>query len=402
MSATSESHDSTSDEMSDDDNPIVSNTLDVMSRSTRIQSVMSESKDNIKEVVKEVIKNTTKDSTREASSGTASGTIKDTTRDTTKELKDATKDSVKDVAKESKKGGVKKGPGRPRKAPCREMIPRKGISVKPTNSESCIELLHDNPALFKKIITFFKTTATHNVQVIFRPKEIIIYAKDHYEKSRIRICIDATKINHYYCKGALDIGIALKDLEVLLNKVDRDYKAVILYSTTNNTQKNIILSFMNEMDIDEIHTIDLIGQYNHMDNEHEFLDESHMIRFEWPNKYFRKTINDIRTISSQLSITQDDKALPLTIEYVSENKKIHSKYNIKNPAKIKLQSKLQEGDTFRVEIKLDYIKSISTSHIADDIIIFLDEKKTFMTKAFIDKDNAIEIKTVTEIINIRP
>jgi hypothetical protein len=302
----------------------------------------------------------------------------------------------------AKKNVIKKGPGRPRKAPCKEAIPRRGISVKPTNTESCIELFHDNPALFKKIITFFKATATHNLQLIFRPKEIIMFAKDHYEKSRIRVCIDANKITHYYCKGMLDIGVALKDLEQLLNKVDRDYKAMILYSTINSTQKNIILSFMNEMDIDEVHTIDLIGQYNHMDNEYEFLDESHVIKFEWPNKYFHKTINDIRTISSQLSITQEECKMPLILEYVSENKKIHSKYSIKNASKIKLQSNLQDGDTFRIDIKLDYIKSISASHIADDIMIYIDENKKLMTKAFIDKDNAIEIKTVTEIIDIRP
>ena len=296
----------------------------------------------------------------------------------------------------------KKGPGRPRKAPCREIIPRRGISLKPTNNETCIEFLHDNPNMFKKIISFFKSTATHNIQLIFRPNEVIMFAKDHHDKSKIRIKIDTNKVNHYYCKNILDIGIALKDLDLLFNKADKDYKAFVMYSNTSGMQKNIILTFVNEMEIDEVHTIDLIGQYNHIDNEQEFIDEDYIIKFEWPNKYFRKTINDIRTISTQLSIMQEDKDQPLVLEYISENKKIHSKYNIKNPAKIKLKSGLAHGDTFRVDIKLDYIRPISASHIADDIMIFLDENKKLMTKAFIDKETAIEIKTITEIIDIRP
>ena len=317
-------------------------------------------------------------------------------------IKHAALPAAAKIPMQSKKGIVKKGPGRPRKAPYREVIPRKGVALKPTNIDSYVEFVHDNPSLSKKIIAFFKAAATHNIQFIFRPKEIVMFAKDHHEKSRIRVCIDATKITHYYCKGVLDIGIALKDLEQLLNKVDRDYKALIICSKSISTQKNIKLSCLNEMDIDEEHIIDLIGQYNHMDNEHEFLDENYMIKFEWPNKYFRKTINDIRTLSSQLSISQEERKMPLMLEYVSENKKIHSKYRIKNASKIKLQSNLPDGDTFRIDIKLDYIKSISASHIADDIMIFIDENKKLMTKAYIDKDNAIEIKTVTEIIDIRP
>ena len=304
--------------------------------------------------------------------------------------------------KAEKKTTNKKGPGRPRKAPCREVLPRRGISVKPTNPETCIEFLHDDPNMFKKIITFFKSTATHNIQIIFRPTEVVMFAKDHHDKSKIRIRIDATKVNHYYCKNTLDIGIALKDLDQLFNKADKDYKAFVLYSNSSGMQKNIVLTFVNEMEIDEVHTIDLIGQYNHIDNEREFIDEDYMIKFEWPNKYFRKTINDIRTISSQLSITQEDKNQPLILEYTSENKKIHSKYNVKNPAKIKLKSGLRHGDTFRVDIRLDYVKPISSSHIADNIVILLDENKKLMTKAYIDKDLAIEIKTITEIIDIRP
>jgi hypothetical protein len=300
-----------------------------------------------------------------------------------------------------KKTPVRKGPGRPRKTPKKEPIPRKGTTNKPINEDSVVEFLYDMPLVMKKIVAFFKSLAAAQIQIIFRPTDIIMYAQDHHKKSKIRVRIDGSKLNQYYCKSILDIGISSKELESILNTVDKDYSSIILVSTAGNTQKNLIAILENDIQIDETHTIDLIGQYNHMDNEEEFTDENYMIQFEWPGKYFRKTINDIKTISTQISISQEDCESPLELCYTSSNKKIHSRHIVKNADKIKLRSQLSGDDTFHVDIKVDYIKPISSAHIADEIMILVDENKKFMTKAYID-NRTIEIKTLTEIIDERP
>lgn len=296
---------------------------------------------------------------------------------------------------------VKKGPGRPRKIPKKEPIPRKGIVKSPLSPDYVVEFLYDSPLIIKKLVAFFKSMASSQIQILFRPTDIILYAKDHHKKSKIYIRIDAQKINHYYCKNILDIAVSAKDLESILNKVDKEYSDIILISSNGNTQKNMTLILENAIQIDENHTIDLIGQYDHLDNEHEFINEDYTIKFEWPGKYFRKTIGDIKSISTQLSISQEDNTSPLKICYTSANKKIHSEHIVKNADKIKFQSKLRDNDSFRVDVKVDYIKPISSAHIADDIIIMVDENKKFMTKAYID-NGTIEIKTLTEIIDERP
>lgn len=294
----------------------------------------------------------------------------------------------------------KKGPGRPRKIPKKEPIPRKGISANPTNPEYTIELLYDMPILIKKILVFFKSLASLYIQVLFRKDNIIFYAKDHHNMSKIRCLINANKLNHYYCKNNVDIGMSTKDLEMILNKVDKDYSSIIMLSTTNNTQKNFTIILENSMQIDEIHNIDVIGNYDHMNDENEFSDENYMIQFSWPGKYFRKTINDIKTISDQVSFVQEDCNSPFTIEYISMHKKIHSKHSVKNLEKIKYISKLQANDSFRVDVRIDNIRPISSSHIADEITILIDENKKFMTRAYID-NGTIEIKTLTKIIDHR-
>jgi len=106
-------------------------------------------------------------------------------------------DSDSDISDKKKnkkyKTGVKKGPGRPRKIPKKEPIPRKGLS-NPTNDDSMMEFLYDLPLLIKKIIVFFKSLAAAQIQIIFRPSEIIFYAEDHYKKSKIRVKIDGSKL----------------------------------------------------------------------------------------------------------------------------------------------------------------------------------------------------------------
>jgi hypothetical protein len=323
----------------------------------------------------------------------------DSKSDTTTPVKKSTIRKKIQIGK--KASDTKKGPGRPRKIPKKEPIPRKGIIRNPTIHDAVVEFLYDQPLVMKKIIGFFKSLASAQIQILFRPTNIILYALDHHKKSKMYVKIDASKLNHYYCKSVLDIGISCKDLESTLDGVDKEYSSIILISTAGHTQKNLSLILENDIQIDETHTIDLIGQYDHMDNEHEFIDEDYMVKFEWPGKYFRKTINDIKSASSQISISQEDCDAPMEIGYTSANKKIRSKHIVKNPEKIKFISCLDGDSSFRVDVKIDYIKPISSAHIADEIMIMVDENKKFMTKAFID-NKTIEIKTLTEIIDDRP
>jgi hypothetical protein len=319
------------------------------------------------------------------------------------ESKSATKPKAKAKKTKKVKSTVKKGPGRPRKIPKKEPIPRKGIAKSPTSSDDHIELLYEHPELFKKVFQQLKQLAASQVQVLFRPKDIIFYSVDHHKKTRIRIKINASKLNHYYCKSDLDIGIRSKDMELILNKVNKDYNSIIILSAVGSTQRTITIVLENDMQIDEKHDVSVIAQYDKMENEDAFIDEDYTIKFQLPSRYFRKMISDIKTMSNKLGIVQEDSESPLTFEYLNTNKKINSKHTVKNSEKISLESSLEEDESFRVDVRIEYIKPISAAQIADagSITIMVDEEKEFMTKACID-NGTIEIKTLTEIIDERP
>ncbi len=132
------------------------------------------------------------------------------------------------------------------------------------------------------------------------------------------------------------------------------------------------------------------------------MDEDYTIQFKYPKQIFLgKTIADIKTMTSRMCITQETSDDQLEIGYRSKNKKTRSKHTARDPSRISLTSKLCPGETFRVDVMVQYIKPISSAQVADDIWLLVDENKLIMTKALID-DGTIEIKTLTEIIDGRP
>jgi hypothetical protein len=309
--------------------------------------------------------------------------------------------TVADTESAQKKTKSKKRPGRPRKKPLKEEEPRRGISHEPADLDNVLEIVYCMPLILKKVVSFFKSLASNEIQIIFRPTHIIFYSRDHHEKSRIRIKIDGHKLNHYYCVKEFSIGVKCGELELILNKVDKDYIRIILMATKNQCQKYLTILMENDMQIEERHHMDLIGQYPTMTNEQHFIDEKYTIHFTFPGKYFKKTINEIKTMSSQLSFIQEDNESPLELGYNSANKKIRSVHTFRNANKVKFYSSLDEHSSFRVTVELSHIKPISSAHIADEITIYLDENKKFMTKALID-NGTIEIKTLTDIVDERP
>lgn len=309
-------------------------------------------------------------------------------------------DSDNDGVKTKKKDKNKKRPGRPRKTPVREPRPRFGIVNKPKDESNYIEFLYDKPLIFKKLWQYFKLMAVDKIQIIFRPSEIILWSEDHHKKSKMRIKINTDKVNHYFCPEELDIGMSCKNPELIMATVDKTYTSILFLSKTGYTQKDIRIILKNDIEIDESHRIELIGEYDKISNENMFLDTDYTIKFELPGRYFKKMISDIRAFSDQITIRQDGSKEPLIFEYMKSDKKIKSFHIVRNNKLISLISNLAEDETFRVSFKIDYVKPISSALLSENITIYAHENKPLMFSIMMDK-NAVELKILTEIIDER-
>jgi hypothetical protein len=306
-----------------------------------------------------------------------------------------------EIEKKSEQKQVsKKKPGRPRKNPLREPKPRNGIVNIAKDGTNFIEFLYDKPLIFKKLWQYFKLMAVEKIQILFRKNEVILWSEDHHKKSTMRVKIDVSKINHYFCEDDLDIGILCKNPELIMNTIDKTYTSICFVSKHNFIQKDIHVILNNEIEIDESHRIELIGEYDKITNEDKFTDEDYTLKFTLPGRYFKKMISDIKSFSDQVTIRQDGLNEPLIFEYIKNDKKIKSYHVVRNNKTINFTSKLAEDDSFRVGFKIDYVRPISSSLLSENITIYVHENKPLMFSIMMDKET-VELKILTEIIDDR-
>lgn len=298
------------------------------------------------------------------------------------------------------KDEIKKKPGRPRKTPIKQPRKRNGIVLTPKDSDNHIEFLYDRPLLFKKIWQYFKLMAVDKIQIIFRKKEIIFWCEDHHKKSKMRLKINADNINHYYCENDLDIGIFSKNPELIMSTIDKTYNSIIFLSKKDSIQKDFRVILNNDIEIDESHKVELIGNYLKMENENTFINNiDYQLKFDLPGKYFKKMISDIQTFSDEITIRKDSIDDPLIFEYSKLDKKVISYHIVRNSKNINLVSTMG-NESFRASFKIDYVKPISAALLSENITIYANENKPLLFNINMDKDT-IELKILTEIIDNR-
>jgi hypothetical protein len=289
--------------------------------------------------------------------------------------------------------------GRPKRTPVVLPKPKLGIMDKPSDSSHFIEFLYDNPTAFKKIWAFFKSMNVEKIHMLFTKDSINIYCTDEYGKSHIHVSIDCRQVNHYYCEKDLDVGILCKNLELIMNTINKTCTSLLIISTRDNQQRNIEIVLTNELEIEETHRVELIGEYDRTTNNARFLNDDYTIKFELTGTYFKKMIADIKSFSDQITIKKDGPDDPLIFEYIKTDKKIKSHHSIKDGKKISLVDKLGPDDTFRISFVIDYVKPISNSILHNSIGIYAREEHPL--KFVIPMDPAIKIVILTDIIDYR-
>ncbi len=298
----------------------------------------------------------------------------------------------------------KKGPGRPPKTPKKESKPRNGISKVPFNAIHVVEFMYDTPIIFKKIFNYLKAMAAEQIHIAFKPTEIMMYSIDHTGNARTRIVINAKKLNHYYCKSLINVGICRSDIESNMKKIDKDYRMFYITSEKDSASKhiNFILEY-DKSNIKEINTMSLLGQYTQLDNELPFESLDYMIKLKLPFKYFSsKMIGNIKaSMDGRVSFTQQAENDPLVFSYTNHSRKNKVEIRFENSADFKLESRLPAGEIFNVSFLLKYIKPLASVQFADCVSLFLDESRDLMYSCNLDNDT-IQIRTLVKYIDNRP
>jgi hypothetical protein len=294
----------------------------------------------------------------------------------------------------------KKRPGRPRKDQNVTLPnPKQGILNKPSDPRHLIEFLYDKPPIFKKIWSFFKLLSAEKIHMSFLPNKIVIYCMDHHKKSKIYVMIDCTQATHYYCGKELDIGLVCNNPGLVMGTIDKSYESILFLSNIDNSQHDIQILLTNKNQAQETHKIELISDYERLDDHYKFLDENYMVKFRLSGKYCKKMIADIKSFSEQATIKKDGPDENLMIEYKRHDRKIHSVHTFKKTPELNLRDNMGPEDTFMCTFKIDFVKPITSALLSDEIEIYADEDKPL--KFIIQMDEAVKIIILTDIVDNR-
>jgi hypothetical protein len=295
----------------------------------------------------------------------------------------------------------KRKPGRPPLRIKKEQIERLGVVQEPKNTNNIMELVYDIPMIFKKIFNFLKLMEVKEIKIKFMEDSVQLISVDHLEKNIINLNIDCSKMIHYYCKTQIIVILDSKNIEKVLQKIDKNYSTITFISKIDTYRSEIMINFSNtDIDIDEIHTINLMESNFIDDDKYKYVNlnyDEYPIKFQLPCKYFKKIINDISTFSNIFKI-EKIKGIELQFPYDTDGRTIKVNNIFNNAEKIKLESTIAENDIFSVSTYIDYIKALSNSLISDNVKIFVDREKDMVFKLFVD-NTTFELTIYTNIIN---
>jgi hypothetical protein len=302
--------------------------------------------------------------------------------------------------KKVKKSEKKKGPGRPRKVPKKEPAPRRGVSKVPQITANFLEIIYDQPSIFKKIFQFFNSISASEIQIEFQPGRFCLYGFDHFLKSKVRCTFDVSRLNHFYCRDTTDFGINCIEFKKAVDVVDKDSQKIYICSSISNVQKTIQMTVMNDDETRNCFQLNLIELKHRMSKQdmEEFNDTDYTISMNLPVKRFKKIINDVKSISDQMEIRQDSNVSDVYINCQSANKRIEQSIEFNNKQTFKIKSNLGPDDRFHINIAVEYLRQISSSIPAEHIELMFHEKKKIKTKSFLD-NNTIMIETLTDIVS---
>lgn len=304
------------------------------------------------------------------------------------------------AAGEQPVGGApnKKRPGRPRKKPVKKPMKRNGIAGAPLNDDNCVEMIYDAPAVFKRIFALLKSMAVKEICMCFGGESIDILTTDHLKKSNIKVVVRCDKINHYFCREPVRIHLNPKNMEKIIQVLDKNYMSIAFVLKTLTCRSVMSIIFKNDIKIDEYREIDLIQSSNTV-YAAAFDDDTYPIKFRLPSKYFKKFVNDIGMFSDTLTITKIG-ATPLTFSYVSKDKTVKARHIVQSSEAIGLVALVADDDIFSSSVQIDYIKPLSGALISDAVLISADSHRNMIFKIAVDQET-IQILVSTSTVKLK-
>lgn len=303
---------------------------------------------------------------------------------------------VKAAGKTGGKSPVR-GPGRPRKNPVIEPLPKKGVIKKANSAKNKMELRYGNPQSIKRVFMLLKTMGSQQVQITFDLTKIIIQGQDHLQKSDIYIEIDCNQMNQYYCAEKYSIQMEHDVIASLFSQMTSSIHIISFLSRKREKGDDISIYVVytdRVLDCDATHEVPVITIKNPPIPKWTQA-KNYPLCLTLNSKDFRQLIKNMDISKVDKFLLQKNGKEDFRIQYARNNKAASTgcSYRFKNPEKINLRSKLGEDEVFSVPISLRYVKKLANSMISDEIEIMAHAKEPTVFVADLDKDRETNAPT---------
>lgn len=306
----------------------------------------------------------------------------------------------KDTKKEVKKRPV----GRPPKIDKNEKksTVRKGIVSAPQNDEHIIELVYDIPLNFKRVFTLFKLMDAQDIKIEFKLSKVRISGIGRIGHNFIDLIIDGTKLSHYFCKHTVIINLDQKNIEKIIQKIDKSYNSIFIIAKNDSYKKHINIILNDESQgIKEYHKISLIEEINEMDDNiiRDLNYRQYPLSFTLPSKYFKKIVNDISKFSKDFTIERRPGVL-LSFPYDSNAKTIDVDHIFTNEELFKINCSLDKDDFISTTVRIEYIQSMATALLSEEVNVYVDKEDMMVFKSVID-NGTFDLILAVKIVSYR-
>jgi hypothetical protein len=296
----------------------------------------------------------------------------------------------------------KKKPGRPRKKNVNTSIPHDGIVDSASDDRLWLDILYDNPSMFKKIFTTYKNFDVEKIFIKFDAKEIKMCAPDSIGKNYIYCIISGNKLNRYFCKVQIDIILSICSVKRILTELTKECGSIAFSMTEKMiNDKLAITTNESKLDIDSYSTLEIVQnnefKWEIIEDKIKMLDD-YPINFELPAKYFKNKIGNLRSCADTLTIEKNGSGnLKFSTPFKDERGENISSFKSSNA--IHLNSNIKENTIFAVSLYLEHIKSVASTTITESVRIYADKERDTIFMFLLDQDehcNDLQQKKINE------
>ena len=292
----------------------------------------------------------------------------------------------------------RKKPGRPKKKILTTPVEARGIVNAPSTPGDLVELVYDNPTMFKKLLHLYKLFEVSELELNFDKNKLGIVTKDHLDKSTIYTTIQGAQMNLYYCETPMRICVRRDSLDKVLGLLGKThYKiSIVLKEDYRSTMYMIVrdIEYSNE----SCYEIAVIYSRQCEPPSGARDDINYPLRFTLATKHFRTLINNVRRLSSTITL-QKAGTDPIQFTF-AKAQRVNWTCVYNDSQKIDLHSSIAPDDIFSVSVNIDYIRPFSNSAVGDEVTIAASHNNKISFTTILDKrghHHAAEIKIYTEI-----